>query len=114
MEQEYLTKFMEGIRMFMDMANWPFTAFFMIWTVILNMTVGKSIAKKNNKVTSWIKQVPKAYWVILQGVILAGLWAYFFRYSTREDVAGLLFSITIAMVIYKMGIQKAIYRKAEK
>ena len=107
MEQEYLLRFKEGIVMFLDMANWAFVAFFMIWTVILNMTVKKSLTqKKDTKAVKLLNRVPKAYWILLQGFILAGIWAYFFRLHTREDFAGLFFSITIAMVVWKMGIQK--------
>lgn len=113
MEQEYLLRFKEGMLVFLDYANWAFIAFFMVWTIILNMTVGKSVSKSANKVSMVLKTVPKAYWVILQGVVLAGIWAYFFRMTSREDFAGLFFSITISMVIYKMGLHKFIESRSK-
>jgi len=115
MEQEYLSQLTDGIKMFMDMANWAFIAFFMIWTIILNMTVKKSLAQKQeHKAVKALNKVPKAYWVLLQGFVLSGVWAYFFRLKTREEFAGLFFSITISMVIWKMGLQKIISAKTPK
>lgn len=112
-EETFLTHFKEGVSLFAAMINWPFVVFNMIWVVIIQ-TVDKKIhqkKKRKSNIRLFLDRIPRTYYVILQSVTLAVAWTYFFRFETREQVAELFISITAAMIAWKLGFHKLLFRK---
>jgi hypothetical protein len=104
-EQEFFSNFTQGVKLFFQMAVWPYIVLNMVWVFILYR-----VRRRQNLFTgtrlAFLNKVPRAWYVVLQSLILATLWAYFFRMSTREEFAGLFFSISLSMIAYKLGFYK--------
>lgn len=99
----------DGMKVIFDMSNVGFIACNILWVFIIRMTGKKSFKKtKVTKAKLFLRRIPGAYFVLLQSIILAIIWAFLFRYTTREQTAELFFSITLSMIIWKLGVEKLI------
>lgn len=118
MEEEFAKRFLEGFELLADMANWAFIVFNMLWIFILNMLYGKRSKnpKKMFKFELFLNKIPRTGYVIIQSIILAIFWEQLFGISsTNVNVYGELFvSITISMVIWKLGFHKLMDIKITK
>ena len=82
-----------------------------------------TIKKRKGKVTNFelfLGRVPKAFWVILQSVVLAIFWEKFVKLPLplvsegANDFGALFVSITLSMIIWKLGFHKLLLKRTSK
>ena len=105
MEQSIITQLTDGFMLFSQMINWLFIVVFIIMAWITNDS-----AEANNAHSwfSWYAKIPKVLRTLIFGILLALLFAWTFEYSQRLDVFKMLMSILLGMVVFKIGIEKAL------
>lgn len=111
MENLFLNNLLEGLRQFFEAANWVFIVCFMLLTWLFNSYTDSD--KKAGWLT-FLSKIPKAVRTLILGIVLAWIFAWLFDLKTKEQFSSLFFSIIIAMVIWKIGIDKMFKWLAQK
>lgn len=101
---QIVTSFWDGVIEFWGMLDMLFIVTFIILSSGLNFY---SLAENKASWLNFLRKVPTTIWVLIFGFIIAILfWALLDRYNSREDVMGLIMSIFVSMIIYKIGINR--------
>lgn len=93
-----------GVITFINFVNWLYMVVFILSAWLLN-----DITEAKNKVTkfmNWFNSIPKALRSFVIGIAWIFLFAWGFRYDTRIEVMGMIFSLLLSMVVYQYGIKK--------
>lgn len=105
MEQNLIQQLTEGFQLLWTFINVVFVIVFILLSWLTNDS-----AEANNAVSwmTWYDKIPKVLRTLGFGVLLAILFAWTFRYNERLDVFKMLMSIMTGMIVYKIGIDKAL------
>jgi len=100
-----IQKIWEGVVTFWGYLNWIFIVAFIMVSGVFNMYVS---AENKAEKLNWFRKLPMAIWVLIIGVVMAGIFIFSYNIVTKQDITGLLWSIIFSMGIYKLGIDKFI------
>lgn len=100
MEDLFLTKIWEAIKIFADSIDWFFVLIFMVITWLTLEGVSALFTKwKLNKAAITI-------FVLILGFLLASLYSVVYEINDKVGMAELFYSVIAGMVIYKIGVDK--------
>jgi hypothetical protein len=101
MEATFIAQLWSGIEAFFTSINWLFVVIFIIIMWLMNEGTD---SKNTFSWLDWLQPIPKAWRTFIGGLLLATVFAFFYDIKAKADYAGLLYSVLIGMVIWKLGI----------
>ena len=97
--------FWNAIKAFIAFVNWLFVIVFILLAWLINDTAEN---KNGANWFNWFNRIPKILRSLGIGLLLAAVFYWGFNYHHRQEVMGLMFSIVVTMVIYKIGVDKVL------
>jgi hypothetical protein len=113
MEEQLLNNLLGGLKLFFAYANWFFIGALIFIGWVLNLYTDNENSKRRKK-PQFIRRIPRAYRILLLGSIIGAFFIFVLGFNTKEEVVKLVFSIFIAMGIYKLGLHRILDKKHEK
>ncbi len=104
METTFIAQLWAGITSFFASINWLFVVLFIVVMWLLNEGAD---SKGTFTWLNWLQSIPKAWRTFLGGILLATAFAFFYDLKSKVDYAGLLYSVLLGMIIWKLGINQA-------
>ena len=111
MDTNVLQAFYSGIIEFIAAVNWLYIIAFMLTAWLIN---DHADATNRANWLTWWSRVGRTFRSFIIGIILILLFCWGFNFRTREEIINMIFSLLLAMVIYKFGIDKVFAALSKK
>lgn len=98
-----LNSFTEAVKLFASYVNWLFIFVFMLLSWLINDTAD---AVNAGKWLSFLSNIPRTVRAIFIGIFIIVVFMWVFELRARMDIFKMFLSLLLAMVIYKLGINK--------
>ncbi len=102
MEENIIQNITGSFTEILDIVNWIFVAVTILLAWLVNELIKKVTMPKWLK---WFKNLNSWRALTIGTVILIPLFAFFGRFTTREEYFGLFISLMISMILYAIGIK---------
>lgn len=104
MEELFTQQLWGGVKLFFDNVDWLFMVVFMLSTSLINFGVEHP---SKFQWLNWLQNtISQTLFVFIWGCLLAAGYSYLEGVKTKPEIAGLIYSILLGMVIWKLGINK--------
>ena len=101
METTFIAQLWAGIETFFASINWLFLVVFVTITWLLNEGTDSCASFKW---LNWLQGIPRKWRTIISGLLMALIFAYLYDLRTKVEIAGLIYSIILGMIIWKLGL----------
>lgn len=82
---------------------------FIITFILIAWVINDSIDAENfGSNTTFLNRIPRVLRSLIIGVLIAFVFIWGFEYNKRIEIMSLFFSLIVSMVIYQVGIKKAL------
>jgi len=102
MEESIIQNITSSFTDILGIVNWIFVSITILLTWLVNELIKKVAMPKWLK---WFKNLNSWRALTIGSIILIPLFAFFGRFTTREEYYGLFISLMISMILYAIGIK---------